>query len=128
RFLTTASLRSNTSARKFPVPHAGSRKRESMRSVSCFTKSSMAFTSCSFVYTSPWSLTRFLDFTCLPCEVEAINKNQFVLKVYAKTKYKRNRETLKQKFRNEKRLYCGITKINSNADGMVSSFPKNVPG
>src|SRR5690606_33856069 len=52
-------------AKKFPFPHAGSRKRESIRSVSCFTKSSMAFTSLSEVNTSPWSVTLFFDFTWL---------------------------------------------------------------
>ena len=35
------------------VPQAGSRKRESIRSVSCFTKSSMALTSRLPVNTSP---------------------------------------------------------------------------
>mgnify|MGYP006920902515 CR=1 FL=1 len=53
RWLTTASLRLSISARKLPSPHAGSKKRESMRSVSCFTMSSMALTSRSLVKTSP---------------------------------------------------------------------------
>jgi hypothetical protein len=50
--LTTVSLRRRISARKFPSPQAGSRKRLSMRSVSWLTKSSMALTSCSAVNTS----------------------------------------------------------------------------
>ena len=35
------------------------------RSVSCFTRSNMAFTSRIFVNTSPWSATRWRDFTCI---------------------------------------------------------------
>ena len=42
---------------------AGSKKRESMRSVSALTKSSMALTSRWFVKTSPCSTTRCRDFT-----------------------------------------------------------------
>jgi hypothetical protein len=38
---TAASLRCRTGTRKFPSPQADSRKRESMRSVSPFTRSSM---------------------------------------------------------------------------------------
>ena len=63
-FLTTSSFRSKIFTRKFPVPQAGSKKRESMRSVSCFTKSSIAFTSRSAVKTSPCAATRSLDFIC----------------------------------------------------------------
>ena len=50
---TTPSLRLNTSARKAPLPQAGSKKRESIRNVSCFTKSSIALTSRAAVKTSP---------------------------------------------------------------------------
>src|SRR5699024_11917040 len=57
-----------SSARKFPFPQAGSKKRLSIRSVSCFTRSHMAFTSRSAVKTSPWSTTRCLDFTCCRSE------------------------------------------------------------
>ena len=49
----TASFRRRISMRKFPSPHAGSRKRESILSVSCFTRSSIASTSRSEVNTSP---------------------------------------------------------------------------
>ena len=52
------------SVRKLPVPQAGSRKRLSIRSVSCFTRSHIAFTSRSAVKTSPCSVTRCLDFIC----------------------------------------------------------------
>ena len=41
-----------------------SRKRLSIRSVSCFTRSHIAFTSRSAVKTSPCSVTRCLDFIC----------------------------------------------------------------
>src|ERR1700722_96919 len=47
--------------RKLPLPQAGSRKRESMRSVSPLTRSSMASTIQGGVNTSPWSATRFFD-------------------------------------------------------------------
>ena len=50
---------------KFPLPQAGSKKRASMRSVSAFTKSSMASTIQAGVNTSPWSATRCLDLTRL---------------------------------------------------------------
>jgi len=50
-----------TRTRKFPLPHAGSRKRESIRSVSSFTRSSIASTNWGGVNTSPWSATRALD-------------------------------------------------------------------
>lgn len=62
---TAASLRRRIRARKFPLPHAGSRKRESMRSVSSFTRSSIASTIHAGVNTSPWSATGCLDFTRL---------------------------------------------------------------
>src|SRR5690606_25245758 len=48
--------------RKLPLPHAGSRKRESIRSVSSFTRSSIASTIHAGVKTSPWSATRCRDF------------------------------------------------------------------
>src|SRR2546426_12738931 len=51
--------------RKFPLPQAGSKKRESIRSVSPFTRSSMASTIHGGVNTSPWSATRCLDLTRL---------------------------------------------------------------
>ena len=57
------SLRASTRTRKLPDPQAGSRKRESMRSDSSLTRSSMASTSQSGVKTSPWSATRCFDFT-----------------------------------------------------------------
>ena len=52
-----------TDLRKLPDPQAGSRKRESMRSDSILTKSSMSSTIQLGVKTSPWSATRCLDFT-----------------------------------------------------------------
>src|SRR5580658_2804806 len=58
---TAASLRCKTGTRKFPLPQAGSKKRESMRSVSPLTKSSIFSTSHGGVNTSPWSATRLLD-------------------------------------------------------------------
>jgi hypothetical protein len=61
---TTSSFRLSTLERKLPSPQAGSKNRESMRSVSCFTMSSMALTSRSFVKTSPCSWTRSFDLTC----------------------------------------------------------------
>ena len=45
--------------------HAGSRKRESMRSVSSFTRSSIASIIRAGVKTSPWSATRCFDLTRL---------------------------------------------------------------
>ena len=47
--------------RKFPLPHAGSKKRESIRSVSPLTRSSIASTIHAGVNTSPWSATRCFD-------------------------------------------------------------------
>ena len=58
---TATSLRRRICTRKLPSPHAGSRKRESMRSVSPLTRSSMASTIHAGVKTSPWSATRFFD-------------------------------------------------------------------
>src|ERR1017187_1177553 len=58
---TAASLRCRTGTRKFPLPQAGSRNRESMRPVSPLTRSSIFSTSHPGVSTSPWSATRFLD-------------------------------------------------------------------
>ena len=54
--------------RKLPLPHAGSRKRESIRAASPLTKSSIWSTSHEGVNTSPWSATRFLDFVKLALE------------------------------------------------------------
>src|SRR5688572_11692444 len=47
--------------RKFPLPHAGSRKRESIRSVASLTRSSSASAIHGGVNTFPWSATRFHD-------------------------------------------------------------------
>lgn len=49
---------------KISVAAGRLQKRESMRSVSDFTRSHMALTSRSAVKTSPWSATRCLDLTC----------------------------------------------------------------
>src|SRR3989442_14133969 len=62
---TTASLRRRISTRKLPLPHAGSRKRESIRSVSPLTRSSIASTIHGGVKTSPWLATRFFDLIAL---------------------------------------------------------------
>jgi hypothetical protein len=48
---------------KLPDPHAGSKKRESMRSLSDLTRSSMASTIHAGVNTSPWSATLCFDLT-----------------------------------------------------------------
>ena len=61
---TVAYFLVKISARKFPLPQAGSRKRLSIRSHSCDTKSHIFFTSRSAVKTSPWSATRCFDLTC----------------------------------------------------------------
>ena len=71
---TSFSLRRRISARKLPSPQAGSKKRLSTRSVSGFTKSSMAFTSRSAVNTSPWSATRFFDLICFSIVIPTIFK------------------------------------------------------
>src|SRR5690606_40314083 len=55
--------RRKTSAKKLPSPQAGSRKRESIRSHSLATRSSMSFTRPGGVKTSPWSMIRCLEFT-----------------------------------------------------------------
>ena len=62
---TAASLRRSICPMKLPLPHAGSKKRESMRSDSSLTRSSMASTIHAGVKTSPWSATRCFDLTRL---------------------------------------------------------------
>lgn len=53
-----------TSRKNTPLLVAGFRNVESTRSVSCFTKSSIAFTSRSEINTSQWSATRCFDLIC----------------------------------------------------------------
>ncbi len=70
--MVSSILLANAGGVNTSLPQAGSKNRESIRSVSPFTKSSMASTIQAGVKTSPWSATRCFDLTRLMLFVKSV--------------------------------------------------------